>query len=184
MRYRKWEKGLLRRDGKPGFETPSGKFEIKSTVLEKYGYEGLPEYQESNETPVSAPRLHREYPLILGTGPFKPDMKSSLRAIPGFMRKYPYPVVEINVSDAKDRRIKAGDRIVIKTPRASVIMRASVTDRIMQGFVYAPVGGGGPLGTDAWKAANVNLLTDSEQFDKISGFPVYKTLLCQITRLP
>ena len=28
MTYRKWEKGLLRSDGKPGFETPSGKFEI------------------------------------------------------------------------------------------------------------------------------------------------------------
>jgi anaerobic selenocysteine-containing dehydrogenase len=182
--FRKWEKGLLRRDGKPGFETPSGKFEIKSTVLEKYGYEGLPEYQESNETPVSNPLLHQEYPLILGTGPFKPDMKSSLRAIPGFMKKYPYPVVEINVTDAEARQIQTGDRVVIKTARASVPMRASVTENIRQGVVYAPVGGGGPLGTDAWKAANVNLLTDSEQFDDISGFPVYKTLLCQITRLP
>ena len=35
MEYKKWEKGLLRKDGKPGFDTPSGKFEIKSTVLEK-----------------------------------------------------------------------------------------------------------------------------------------------------
>lgn len=183
MTYKKWEKGLLRRDGKPGFETPSGKFEIKSTVLEKYGYEGLPKYQESNETPVSNPRLHQEYPLILGTGPFKPDMKSSLRGIPGFMKKYPYPVVEINGFDAEARQIKTGDRIVIETPRACVTMRALVTDKIMQGVVYAPVGGGGPLGTDAWKAANVNLLTDSEQVDDISGFPVYKTLLCQITRL-
>ncbi|MCP4626850.1 MAG: molybdopterin-dependent oxidoreductase, partial [bacterium] len=49
--YRKWEKGLLRMDGKPGFETPSGKFEIKSTILEKYGYAGLPKYEESIETP-------------------------------------------------------------------------------------------------------------------------------------
>ncbi len=182
MAYRKWEKGLLRRDGKPGFETPSGKFEIRSTVLEKYGYEGLPVYQESHETPVSDARLHQEYPLILGTGPFKPDMKSSLRAIPSFMKRYPHPVVEINIEDAEERNIKTGDPIIIQTPRASVTMRASVTDKIMKGVVYAPVGGGGPLGTDAWKAANVNLLTDSEQFDPISGFPVYKTLLCQVTR--
>src|SRR5512146_35138 len=28
MQYKKWEKGLLRKDGQPGFETPTGKFEI------------------------------------------------------------------------------------------------------------------------------------------------------------
>ncbi|MCR4331068.1 MAG: molybdopterin-dependent oxidoreductase, partial [Patescibacteria group bacterium] len=31
--YKKWEKGLLRADGKPGFDTPTGKFEIASTIL-------------------------------------------------------------------------------------------------------------------------------------------------------
>ncbi|GAG31178.1 unnamed protein product, partial [marine sediment metagenome] len=30
MEYKKWEKGKLRKDGKPGFETPTGKFEIWS----------------------------------------------------------------------------------------------------------------------------------------------------------
>lgn len=180
MAYRKWEKGLLRQDGQPGFETPSGKFEIKSTVLEQYGYEGLPKYEESVETPVSNPKLHKRYPLILGTGPFKPDMKSCLRAIPSFMEKYPYPVIEMNEADAEKRRVTTGDTVIIKTARGSVVMRAYVTDKIMQGFVYAPVGGGGPLGTEAWQNANVNVLTDLDQYDEISGFPVYKTLLCQV----
>ncbi|MCP4661464.1 MAG: molybdopterin-dependent oxidoreductase, partial [bacterium] len=31
--YKKWEKGALRRDGQPGFDTPSGKFEIASSIL-------------------------------------------------------------------------------------------------------------------------------------------------------
>lgn len=180
MEYRKWEKGLLRNDGKPGFDTPSGKFEIKSGVLEMYGYEGLPKYEESDETRISNPNLFKKYPLVLGTGPFKPDMKSCLRAIPSFMEKYPFPVVEISESDAGARRIKTGDLVVIKTARGSVTMKAFVTDTIMEGFVYAPVGGGGPLGTDEWRAANVNCLTDLEQYDPISGFPVYKTLLCEV----
>ncbi len=182
MEYRKWEKGLLRSDGKPGFETPSGKLEIASTVLEKYGYRGIPEYEESMETFIRNPKLSKKYPLILGTGPFKPDMKSCLRAIPGFMEKYPYPVVEMNEKDAGTRGIETGDTVRIKTARGSVPMRAYVTDKIMEGFVYAPVGGGGPLGTDEWKQANVNVLTDMDQFDEISGFPVYKTLLCQIKK--
>jgi len=182
MEYRKWEKGLLRKDGKPGFETPSGKFEIKSSVLEKYGYCGIPKYEESVETSVSNPKLAKRYPLILGTGPFKPDMKSCLRAIPAFMERYPYPVVQMNEKDAKERGIKMGDRVSIKTARGSVQMRAYVTGNIMAGFVYAPVGGGGPLGTDEWQQANVNVLADMEQFDEISGFPIYKTLLCQVKK--
>ncbi|MCG8641801.1 MAG: molybdopterin-dependent oxidoreductase [Desulfobacterales bacterium] len=180
--YRKWEKGLLRKDGKPGFETPSGKFEIKSTLLDQFGYDGLPQYEESIETPVSNPRMLKRYPLILGTGPFKPDMKSCLRAIPDFMDQYPYPMVQMNPTDAAARKIETHDPVVIKTDRGSVMMRAHVTEDIMEGFVYAPVGGGGPQGTDEWKKANVNILTDMDQFDPISGFPVYKTLLCQVKK--
>jgi anaerobic selenocysteine-containing dehydrogenase len=182
MTYRKWEKGLLRADGKPGFETPSGKFEIKSSVLEHYGYHGLPVFEESDETPLSRPDLHRRFPLILGTGPFKPDMKSCLRAIPSFIAKYPDPLVQMHPEDAGRRKIQTGDRVVIKTPRGQVPMRAFVTEKIMPGFVYAPVGGGGPNGPPSWQKANVNELTDDQQFDEISGFPVYKTLLCQIKK--
>ena len=182
MAYRKWETDRLRKDGQPGFETPTGKFEIKSTVLSEFGYPGLPEYQESAETPVSNPELHKLYPLILGTGPFKPDMKSCLRAIPGFQEKYPSPTVEINEKDALERGIADGDPVIIKTARGSVPMRASVSDTIMAGFVYAAVGGGGPLGTEEWRKANVNMVTDFDQYDEISGFPVYKTLLCDIRK--
>ena len=182
MTYRKWEKGLLRADGQPGFETPSGKFEIKSSILTQYGHNGLPVYEESDETPVSRPNLHRRFPLILGTGPFKPDMKSCLRAIPSFIEKYPDPMVQINPVDAEKRKVNTGDLVMIKTARGQVAMRAFVTETIMPGFVYAPVGGGGPQGPDSWQRANVNQLTDDRQFDEISGFPVYKTLLCQIKK--
>lgn len=182
MVYRKWETGLLRKDGKPGFDTPSGKFEIKSGILEQYGYDGLPIYEESVETAMSNPQLAKRYPLILGTGPFKPDMKSCLRAIPAFMEKYPSPVVEISEKDAEARKIAMGDWVNIKTARGSVQMKAYVTDRIMEGFVYAPVGGGGPQGTDDWQSANVNMLADMTQYDEISGFPIYKTLLCDIKK--
>ena len=182
MVYRKWEKGLLRKDGKPGFETPSGKFEIMSTILDQYGFVGLPKYEESVETPVSNPRMLKRYPLILGTGPLKPDMKSCFRAIPDFIEKYPHPIVQMNPKDAETRKLKTGDLVVIKTARGQVMMRAFVTEDIMKGFVYAVVGGGGPQGPDEWKRANVNILTDLEQFDPISGFPVYKTLLCQVKK--
>ena len=159
MTYRKWETGLLRKDGRPGFGTPTGKFEIKSTILEQYGYDGLPIYEESEETPLSNPDRFKRYPLILGTGPFKPDMKSCLRAIPGFIEKYPSPIVELNTADADQRDIKTGDAVVVKTVRGSVPMRAFVTDKVMAGFAYAAIGGGGPQGTEEWRKANANMLT-------------------------
>lgn len=182
MAYRKWETGLLRKDGKPGFDTPSGKFEIKSTLLEQMGYDGLPVYEESFETPLSQPGMLNRFPLILGTGSFKPDMKSCLRAIPDFIERYPHPMVQINPKDAKERNIESGDPVVVKTARAAIEMRAHITDDIMEGFVYAPVGGGGPQGTETWRKANVNALTDLDQFDPISGFPIYKTLLCEVKK--
>lgn len=182
MTYKKWERGLLRADGKPGFETPSGKFEIRSGVLEHFGYDGLPVYAEGDETPASRPDLLDTYPLVLGTGTFKPDMKSCLRAISRFIKKYPDPMVQMNPKDARARGIQTGDGVTVKTRRGQVVMRANVTDRIMPGFVYAPVGGGGPLGPESWQKANVNALTDDLQFDLISGFPVYKTLLCDVEK--
>ncbi|MBU2549703.1 MAG: molybdopterin-dependent oxidoreductase [Proteobacteria bacterium] len=182
MTYRKWETGRLRKDGRPGFETPSGKFEIKSTLLDRMGYEGLPKYEESFETPMSRPKMLDRFPLILGTGPFKPDMKSCLRAVPDFIERYPHPTVQMNPKDARDRKIEPGDPVVVKTARGFVEMRAAITEDIMEGFVYAPVGGGGPQGPESWRKANVNVLTDIEQFDPISGFPVYKTLLCEVKK--
>jgi len=55
MQYRKWEKGLLRADGKPGFDTPSGKFEIASTLLGEYGYEPCPPTPRPQESPFRDP---------------------------------------------------------------------------------------------------------------------------------
>ncbi len=44
------------------------------------------------------------------------------------------------------------------------------------------MGGGGPLGTEAWQRANVNELTDLRNCDAISGFPVYKALLSDVVK--
>ena len=44
------------------------------------------------------------------------------------------------------------------------------------------MGGGGPVGPAAWQKWNVNELTDLENVDEISGFPVYKSLLCEVVQ--
>jgi len=53
----------------------------------------------------------------------------------------------------------------------------------MPGVIDADMGGGGPLGPKQWQESNVNRLTDLSNYDPISGFPVYKALLCDVVKL-
>jgi anaerobic selenocysteine-containing dehydrogenase len=59
--YKKYEK-------MGGFSTPTGKLELRSTILEMLDYDPLPKYVEPKESPVSRPDLAKEYPLMLITG--------------------------------------------------------------------------------------------------------------------
>jgi cysteine desulfurase NifS len=184
MEYRKWEKGGLRPDGQPGFDTPTGKFEIWSTTLEEYGYEPLPRYTEPVEGPRAAPALARDYPLVFNSGARpQTDFRSQHHGIPGLVKDHPEPTVEINPTDAADRRIAHGDLVEVRTPRGAVAFRAVVNGQIMAGAVECSMGGGTPVGPPAWRERNVNELTDLSNRDEITGFPVYKALLCEVVRV-
>jgi anaerobic selenocysteine-containing dehydrogenase len=83
MQFKKWEKGSLRPDRKPGFDTPSGKFEIASTILEEHGYDALPVYTEPAESPRSAPRIAQRFPLVFNSGArVTTDFRSQHHGIP------------------------------------------------------------------------------------------------------
>ncbi len=184
MQYKKWQKGLLRDDGQPGFSTPSGKFEIASSVLAEHGYEPLPDYTEPSEGPQSRPDLAKDFPLVFNSGARTSfDFRSQHHGVKSLGANQPDPMVTINSSDAAERNIKDNDWVRVSTPRGSVKFRARVTDNIVQGAIDANMGGGGPLGPDSWQECNVNELTDLEHYDPISGFPIYKSLLCQVERI-
>ena len=183
MKYRKYEVGLLRRDGKPGFETPSGKFEIASTVLEEYGYDPLPVYVEPKEGPISTPELYKQYPLIFTSGARLPYFfRSQHINIPSLLRLQPKPQVVMHPDDAASRGIEDGDEVYVSTARGRIKLWAKVTPDILKGVVEVNAGGGGLTQPKEWLEANVNLLTDPNNRDPISGFPVYKALLCQVEK--
>jgi anaerobic selenocysteine-containing dehydrogenase len=183
MQYRKYEKGLLRRDGRPGFTTPTGKFEIASEWLRESGYEPLPLYSEPREGPLADPALARRYPLVFNSGARTQfSFRSQHRNIPSLAAREPYPLVAIHPEDAAVRHISSGDRVTVLSPRGQVDFYACVTADIVPGAVEVNMGGGGPLGPLVWQEANVNELTDFENRDPISGFPVYKALLCEVVK--
>ncbi len=183
MEYKKWEKGKLRNDGKPGFDTPSGKFEVYSTILKDYGYNPLPEYLEPEEGPLASPKTYSTYPLVFNSGARSQSyFRSQHHGIPALAKDHPEPFVEINQADAKARGIQSGDLAAVSTKRGEVLFRAVVSDQIKAGSVECNMGGGGPVGPEMWQKSNVNELTDITNFDLISGFPVYKALLCDVRK--
>jgi cysteine desulfurase NifS len=184
MEYKKWEKGLLQKDGKPGFETPSGKLEIASSILEEHGYDALPVYTEPGESPFSQPELAKEFPLVFNSGArTSVDLHTLHHSIPALSREQPLPTVMVNTLDAQRRGIENGDRVQVRTRRGQVEMYAIVTDDIVQGAIEANGMGGGALGPEEWRNACINDLTDLQRYDPISGFPVYKALLCDVVKV-
>ena len=184
MEYKKWQKGGLRQDDKPGFDTPTGKFEIWSTILEEYGYEPLPKYIEPVEGPLGSPKVAKKFPLIFNSGA-RPqvDFRSQHHGIKGLVKDNPEPIVEMNMEDAGERGISSGDMVEVRTLRGAVPFRARVSADIMKGAIECNMGGGTPVGPKAWQEWNVNELTDINNYDEISGFPVYKALLCDIVKI-
>ncbi len=182
-RHRQYASGHLRADGRPGFNTPTGKFEIASEWFRGHGYEPLPVYVEPREGPLAAPELAARFPLVLNTGArIQSDFRSQHHNIPSLVAQQPWPLVHLHLTDAAARGLQDGDDVWVVSPRGRVPFRLRVTDDIVPGAVEANMGGGGPLGPAAWQASNVNVLTDLENRDPISGFPVYKALLCDVVK--
>ena len=60
--------------------------------------------------------------------------------------------MHLHEDDAAARGIADGDEVDVVTPRGSVRFRARVSADIVRGAVEANMGGGGPLGPEAWRA--------------------------------
>jgi len=160
---------------KTGYETPSGKIEIASSILKEHGLDPLPVYTEPAESPLSTPELTKEFPLVLTSGArVLVYVHSQFRNIERLSRHMPEPLADIHPEDAKSRRIKSGDMVSISSPRGKIRMKANVTDTIKQGVISIP---------HLWPGdANANALVDDINLDPISGFPPYKSQLCQVAR--
>ncbi|KMT22253.1 molybdopterin-containing oxidoreductase family protein [Clostridium cylindrosporum] len=183
IHYKKYQSGKLREDGKSGFDTPSGKLEIKSQLLKSYGYDGLPKYVEPIESPISTPDVHKEYPLVLNTGArIQNTFRSQHLNIPGLLKYQPNPEVMISLDEAKRRSIEDGDKVLVKTKYGEVVFYANVSSDMKNGGVEVNMGGGNPTQKKSWRLANTNKLINIDNRDPISGFPVYKALLCEVKK--
>jgi len=164
--YQKYEKA--------GFPTPSGKMEFTSTILKEIGLDPLPYYQEPKLSPRSTPEVAKKFPLILTTGSRLPHFIHSRTFRLSWTKALtPHPFVEVNPQDAGVRGIASGDWVKISTPRSSIKVKAEVTEKVPPGVVNI---------YHAYPEIEVNQLIDPDYLDPISGFPGFKSLLCEVEK--
>ena len=170
-----------------GFSTPTGKVELYSTVLEKWGQDPLPKYTEIPESPVSRPDLLEDYPYILNAGLRTPTFfHSANRNIPWLREIRPDPIVEIHPETAAKHGIEEGDWVYITSPRGRAKERAKLNDGIDPQVIVAEHGWWFPEVKDpghGWDTANINILTDNshESMDPVMGATNLRVLLCNIS---
>ena len=167
MKYPPYRKYL-----KNGLSTPSGKMEFTSTRLEKAGYDALPTFKEPEQSPVSTPDLAEKYPLILTTGARRPHLvHSRTYRLPWLNRIEADPVLDIHPEDAAARNLAAGDWAELSTPKGKISVKINPTEIVPRGTVNTYHG---------HPRADVNELFDPDYLDPISGFPGFKSALCQV----
>jgi len=175
--YRKYEK--------QGFDTPSGKVEIYSSKMKRYGLDPLPSFHENPETPVSVPEIAAKYPFILITGMRHLSyFHSEGRQIPTLRKTCPDPIMEMHPATASQLGIADGDWVWIETPRGRIRQRAKLFEGIHPKVISAQHHWWFPE-----KAApehgcfesNTNVLTSDEPpYDRVYGGVVFRGLLCKV----
>jgi anaerobic selenocysteine-containing dehydrogenase len=188
--YRKYENGLLRPDKQPGFNTPSGKVELFSTVLEQCGLDALPYFEEPPESTVRTPEVAKDYPLILITGVRSwAYFCSEQRQIPLLRQINPDPVTEIHPDTAEKLGIKDGDWVYIESKYGKCKQKAKLTKGIhpgiicsQQGWWFPEMPGPEPSLFGVWES-NINLLLPGGWTGRSGhGYP-YKNQMCRVYKV-
>ncbi len=168
-----------------GFNTPSSKVELYSSLCEKWGYDPLPVYHEPDKTPASRPELVEEYPLVLTNAHEADYVHSQDRYLETFRREKPEPLVIVNPVTAEKWGISDGDMVYIENRMGRIKQKTSLSQDIMPGVICVGHGWWFPERGESelygWDEANVNILTDdSPPYSPEMGSPKMRGFLCKM----
>lgn len=158
---KKYEIGRIRPDGKPGFNTWSGKLDFYSERAAHFGYPGLPVYK-----PMMP--LSEEFNLHFINGTRRPFIThSKTRSDQPYLMEIEDGLhIHINPADAQKRGIQEGDTVEIKSPFGGPVEAKAIVSLIVpEGTIDAQYGW---LGKQ-----NTQVLMNRENRDPMSGYPSY-----------
>jgi anaerobic selenocysteine-containing dehydrogenase len=188
--YRKFESGKLRPDGQPGFNTPTGRVELYSTIYEHFGDDPLPYYEEPQYSPVSTPELCEEYPFILTTGARTyAYFHSEGKQIPLLRELNPDPLIEINPKSAEKLGILDGEWVNVENQFGRCLLKAKVTPIVKEdvvmaqhGFWFPEENAEDPHLYGVWRS-NVNNLIPHKHIGKLGFGSPFKCMICKVTKV-
>jgi len=187
--YKKYEKGFLRQDGQPGFNTTTGKIELYSLMFASCGGDPLPYYEEPRFSAIAKPEWAEEYPIILTTGARNwASFHNEHRQVQALREIKPYPVVEMHPNLAAKHGIAEGDWVLLENPWGKCYEKAVFTTRIKENVIMADHGWWFPeedmnepnLG-GVWKA-NINELVPNNEIGFYGFGALFKSLPCKISK--
>ncbi|SEQ38170.1 Anaerobic selenocysteine-containing dehydrogenase [Solimonas aquatica] len=178
LEFRKYEK--------TGFATPSGKVELRSSILESLGFDPLPYWRED-------PPPDPEYPLMMFTGVREAEyFQTGGRHVPELRARKPEPQLFISPATARAQELQEGQWVVVETRTGRVDIQVSIRDTMPDNLVRIPHGWWKPetaqgLGTlsGALQYADAQLCGDEGDYlDHEQGIPHLKGLPCRIVKKP
>lgn len=174
---------------KTGFATPSGKVEIYSKLMEKYGYDPMPKHVEQHGTIISDPTNAEDYPLTFFIGAKgDPYFQQQGRNIAALRRLAPEPWVEMHPDTAYDLGLSDGDFVAVETPHGALyavckhsddahpkVVRVPYRWTLPEAKPYAPGFSG------LFQVADNNLTSDDASYaDPAQGIPSLRGLMCRV----
>lgn len=182
-----YEKGMLRPDGQPGFNTPTGRIELWSNFYSRAGLDPLPYFEEPEPGPGSTPDLMDEYPLVMTSGArFWGMFHSEHRQIERMRYYRPWPLMEIHPDTAAKYGIKDGDWVWMEGPMGRAKRKAKLTPQMDRRMVSCDHGWWFPEGDPEkfYDVFDLNIDNTLPWIPGKSGFGSnYKSSICKIYKV-
>jgi anaerobic selenocysteine-containing dehydrogenase len=169
---------------KTGFGTPSGKVELKSSILEELGFDPLPYYREG-------PAVDADYPYHVFTG-VREDafFQTGQRQVKVLRDRSPTPKLFMHPTDAARQEIEDNQWVKLETRTGEVVAKVSIQDSMKEGHVRVPHGWWYPELRGSADLAGAFLSSDAvlcpdgpEDLDREQGIPHFKGFPGRIVKL-
>jgi len=142
--YYKYEKGLLRPDGSPGFATPSGRIElIPYATFGAWGIDPWPRHHESIHDVMARedPEFAAKYPLTCINGSRSYEFFHSENRQQKTMREFhPLPIVQIPPKVAEEQDIHDGEWVWIESSEGRCRQVAKIDHTLKDNYIHAEHG--------------------------------------------
>lgn len=142
--YFKYEKGMLRPDGQPGFATPTGRIEL--VPFATFGAWGIDPYATHRESItldkwLNDPDFKKEYPFICINGSRSYEFFHSENRQQETMREFhPVPLVKVSPQTAEEYDLAEGEWIWMENSEGRCRQKVTIDTSLNPNYVHAEHG--------------------------------------------